>query len=599
MQTPLAQYASAERLEAYLGSPYVPDNVISFKRCMHLDEEELFPASLLEHLHEWDFQCYYIPREYGGKLTTYEELLALGRVLSRRDLTLSITDAHTFLGSLPVWIAGSEGQKQNLARRIKARKAGCLAVTEKDHGSDLVANEVRAEKGANGYVLTGEKWPINKATFTDMLCVLARTDDHHPSRGLSVFLVEKDQLKPGSYRHLPKIKTLGIRGCDISGIRFQDCPLAEEALVGEPGRGLEIVLKGFHVTRTLCAGLSLGAGDTALRTTLRFARSRTLYGDKVLAIPHARNILAQSFLDLLIGDCLAISAVRSLHTVPGQSSLWSAIVKYFVPTHTEKMVQDLSVVLGSRFYLRESHDHGIFQKIVRDHSIVSLFDGSTVVNLHAIALQLPHLAKKRVAREENRATIASDLQRTFSLHQDVPPFDYRKLDLFSRGNNTALQGLEVAYEKLAALRRAGEAEPGVVDALTSLVAEMLTRLAEQEATIRQLPSPAGHNLPLEYFEAAEAYSVIHAAAACVHTWLYNRDHLGEFFGKGEWLVLCLNRLLPTASHPSSLPKTYLENAAQELIRLYEADQLFSIVPLQLVNQASQEIIHSPLTTVPS
>ena len=61
-------------------------------------------------------------------------------------------------------------------------------------------------------------------------------------------------------------------------------------------------------------------------------------------------------------DCVTNAGLRSLHVVPEQSSLWASIVKYFVPTTTIKtMIQNLSVVLGARYYMREEHEFGTFQ----------------------------------------------------------------------------------------------------------------------------------------------------------------------------------------------------------------------------------------------
>jgi hypothetical protein len=66
-------------------------------------------------------------------------------------------------------------------------------------------------------------------------------------------------------------------------------------------------------------------------------------------------------------------------------------------------------------------------------------------------------------------------------------------------------------------------------------------------------------------------------------WLHNRETLGEFFAQGEWLVLCLQRLMaifdPSRRLQAETP--YVANVARELVRRYEENRLFSIIPLQL------------------
>jgi len=93
-------------------------------------------------------------------------------------------------------------------------------------------------------------------------------------------------------------------------------------------------------------------------------------------------------------------------------------VKYFVTTQIETMINNVYVVLGSLFYFRTEHDAGIFQKVLRDNSIISMFDGSTVVNLHALILQLRTLSKYRARRKPETVTeIQTRLEKIFSLDQ--------------------------------------------------------------------------------------------------------------------------------------------------------------------------------------
>src|SRR6476469_46974 len=363
---PLKQYWVAEALERDLGDPCHPDSLMSFQQVEELDEREEFPEALLNWLYNWKLNHYYIPTECGGEFTSFEEFVAFVRVMSRRDLTTAISFTTLFWSYL-VWMAGTEEQKQRLASFIKDHNgAMCLAYSERAHGSDLVGSDVRATQVPGGYLLNGEKWPINRATISGVSFVLAKTDESGGARSLSLFMVEKSQLDPATYYNLPKILTHGIRGSDMSGIGFKDCFIPESSRIGAEGAGLEWALKGFQVTRALCAAFSQGAADTALRTTLNFALNRQLYGKTVFDMPQPRRTLVDAFLNILICDCATIGAARGFHVVPEQFSVWSAVVKYFVTTQLESMVADVSVVLGARYYMRDAHDWGIFQKVVRD-----------------------------------------------------------------------------------------------------------------------------------------------------------------------------------------------------------------------------------------
>ncbi|HEX8145177.1 MAG TPA: acyl-CoA dehydrogenase family protein, partial [Pyrinomonadaceae bacterium] len=109
---PPAQYAAAERLEAYLGDPFDPESSLSFKRLLQLDEAELYPEDACRLLNHWHLHLYYIPIEEGGQLSSYEEVLSLIRAIARRDITCAIAHAKTYLGAAALWLAGTEKQKQ-------------------------------------------------------------------------------------------------------------------------------------------------------------------------------------------------------------------------------------------------------------------------------------------------------------------------------------------------------------------------------------------------------------------------------------------------------------------------------------------------------
>jgi len=586
----LKQYWVAEALERDLGDPNNPESVLSFKRAVELDEREEFPEAELSWLYNWKLQHYYVPANCGGEFTSFEEFIAFVRVMSRRDLTTGISFTTLFWSFL-TWMAGTDEQKQRLANYIKNQNgAMCLAYSEREHGSDLVASDLRATKVPGGYLLKGEKWPINRATISGVSFVLAKTDDAGGGRSLSLFMVEKNQLDPASYYNLPKIKTHGIRGSDMSGIGFDNCFVPESMRVGKEGAGLELALKGFQITRPLCAAFSQGASDTALRTTLKFALNRKLYGKTVFDIPHARKTLVDAFLDILICDCVNIGAARGFHVAPEQFSVWGGAVKYFVPTTLESMVQNISVVLGARYYLREEHDWGIFQKVLKDNAIISVFDGSTVVNLHSLILQRRQLAKYRARRTTaSNEALQSRLETSFSLDKPLPRFVPENLELVSRGDDV-LHGLEMSLNRLHQMQEEADVEAEVLQEIITLTNAILEELNAQDQQIANSAFEHGHDQSPEAFELAKEYCRLHAATACVHMWLYNRKRLGDFFADGKWLTLCLHRILRPL-RPSQTPashRAYLENAAQELLKLYSEEQLFSIVPFQLAKTEIQE-----------
>lgn len=583
LETLPLQYRASEELEAFLGDPADPANVMSFHNVMAWDEQEAFPQAAVDELYRFGMNHYYVPAAYGGRFTSYEEFQSLARVAARRDLTTAITYS-TLIWSTLIWVGGNEQQKHRLAKLLRWTKdAPTLAYSEEQHGADLVANDMKAVKTEGGYRLSGEKWPINRATRSGIVAVLAKTSNERDTRSLSLFMLEKRDLDPAQYSNPPRVKTLGLRGCDISGIRFHDCLVPESSRVGAVGEGLELALRAFQVTRTLCAGLSLAAADTALRVTMDFAIKRKLYGGTVFTIPIARRTLSDAFLDMLICDCMATAAARGLHVSTEQFSVWSAVVKYFVPVTLERATQQLSVVLGARHFIRERHHAGIFQKMLRDGGVVSLFDGSTQVCLHALGLQLRHLVKTR-RREQDGDDTARNARLTtiFSLDETLPVFDGSRLDLFSRGHDDVMQGLLAAVTAIRDLHDTDGVEPALLDHLQHLAGLAAEALHDFDGAVDAAAAAGLHPQSPELFDLAARYATLHAAAACMSMWLHNRARLDAFFADGAWLVLALERLLSRLRPLHlQLPESYRQRVADRLAELFNENRLFSIVPLAL------------------
>jgi len=568
----LPAYRAAAALTQALGDPADAEHPFSFTQQLLLDEAERFPEAAWQWLQAWGIGDYFIPSTVaGGKLASFEEALALLRVIAQRDLTLAIALGQIYLGAVHVWLAGTPAQQAAVAVLIRRQGIMAFALTERQHGSDILASEVAATLSPTGYALNGEKWLINNATRAHALTVFARTKPEGGPRGFSLFLVEKEQLSPAAFHHCPKVKTHGIRGADISGIVFNNALVPEERRIGPVGAGLEIALQGLQVTRTLCAGFSLGAADSALRTVLGFAAERRLYGESILAIPHVRQQLAGAFIDLLIVECVAVAAARGLQVVPEQFSVWSAVVKYFAPTTVEHLINDLAIVLGARYYLREGKETAIFQKILRDHAVVSLFDGSTVVNLNVICTQLPTLlaAPAKVSDPDQLAAI-------FSLATPLPPFPAQRLTLFNRGRDVVGQGIELAQQQVAQV----QATPAVLEQLQRLSAELAANYDQLRAAVQALGARgaeqgARHKDPAT-ISLAKHYCTLHAATTCLFYWLYNRATGGAYFAEGTWLVVALDRLLGSLQpQRPALPMLYGEAAIQEATRQQQAGQHFS------------------------
>src|SRR4051812_43375082 len=182
MPSHLPQYQEAEYLETYLGNPTLSSNRISYRQAVTLDEVEAFPEAAMSHLHGYALHHFYVPVKLGGCFSTCEEVISMARVLARRDMNVAVSYS-TMVWTMLAWIGADPEQKQRIADLVmRAGAFPCLAYSEAPHGADLAANELVATKTAQGYVLNGEKWPINRSTRSDLIVLLARTSEKAGAR---------------------------------------------------------------------------------------------------------------------------------------------------------------------------------------------------------------------------------------------------------------------------------------------------------------------------------------------------------------------------------------------------------------------------------
>ncbi|MFF2045015.1 acyl-CoA dehydrogenase family protein [Kitasatospora sp. NPDC058170] len=571
----LPAFAAAEELERALGCPFDPDTGMSLARGLHADETETEPVDAYRAAWAAGLHEHLVPVSEGGRLASFETLTAVVRAASRRDLAVPVGLGSTFLAATPVWIWGDDEQRRRVAELVLGRAWGTAGISEEAAGSDLLATATRAAPVDGGFLLNGRKWLVGNGRRSSFATVLAASD---PSFGL--FLLDfdaldfdalgsdalgSDSLGSGGVRRLPKVRTHGLRGHDLSGFTLDDCPVGPDAVLGRPGRGIEMVSGMLQYTRTLVGGMGLGAADTALRIALRHARERVLYGEPALELAPVRALLARGFADLLVAECTALSAARALDVARQRMPLWSAVAKYLVPGLCLDSIGACGEVLSARAYLREGVAGGAFQKLSRDAAITPVFEGTELVQLDTIRAQLLSRARR------SGGSPALPLPLLFGFGDPVPPLAPREQrpSLTYGGTDEVLDLLD---EAVAALADDPE--------LASMARTLLMVRDETRETFRTLSEVRG----ADAYEAARRHCLVHAGACCLHTWLQRRTALGGLAADRAWLSVALRRVLARLGLPVGPDRESEHRLVHRLQQLDDDDRAFSLVPLRLAPQ---------------
>jgi len=172
--------------------------------------------------------------------------------------------AHTGIATPPIWKFGTEAQKRRwLVPALRGDVIGALAITEPDAGSDVAAVHTRARRVDGGWVVDGSKTFITNGVRASFYVTAVRTGVERGHGGLSFLVIERG---PGvSARPLRK---LGWHASDTAEVAFSDVVVADDQLLGEEGRGFQLIMANFQWERLLMALGAVGAMRVGLERVI-------------------------------------------------------------------------------------------------------------------------------------------------------------------------------------------------------------------------------------------------------------------------------------------------------------------------------------------
>ena len=220
-----------------------------------------------------------VPERYGGSGLDTVASVVVAESLARctyGGVTITAT-VHTDMASPHILNAGNEEQCQRyLPGVVSGETITAIAVTEPNAGSDVQGIQTTAKRDGNGWRLNGRKVFITNGVHSDLLIVAARTNpDAKPSRGMSMFLVERDTPGLSVARKLDK---LGWRSSDTAELLFEDAFLPADRLLGEENAGFYEIMKNFQNERLIAAAIYVGEATKAIEITLDYVRTREAFG---------------------------------------------------------------------------------------------------------------------------------------------------------------------------------------------------------------------------------------------------------------------------------------------------------------------------------
>jgi butyryl-CoA dehydrogenase len=337
------------------------------------DKTHSFPRESLRGLAQLGCYGVAVPAQYGGAGMDYLSLsLILEEIAAGDGATSTIVSVNNcpVCSILMAW--GNEAQKQKyLTPLARGDKLGAFCLTEPHVGSEAAGLKTTATKDGDGYVLNGVKQFITSGKNGDIAIVMAVTDKAAGKKGISAFIVE---TKTPGYEVARIEDKLGQHASDTAQIRFNDCRVPIESLIGQEGQGLKIALSGLEGGRIGIASQCIGMARAAFDAALQYSKDRVSFGQPIFQHQAVQFKLADMATQIEAARQL-IHHAASLKDAGQLCLKEAAMAKLFASEMAERVCSDAIQVHGGYGYVTDFP----VERIYRDVRVCQIYEGTSDV----------------------------------------------------------------------------------------------------------------------------------------------------------------------------------------------------------------------------
>jgi alkylation response protein AidB-like acyl-CoA dehydrogenase len=351
-------------------------------RARAVDEESRFPAENFARLAELGLMGLPIPEEYGGAgADTVSYALAVEELSAACGSTGLIYAAHVSLGCSPIYLFGTEQQKQAFLPLLTSGEGfGAFGLTEPHAGSDAAATRTTAERRGDCWWLDGQKMWITSGAIARTVVATARALVDGQDLGVSCFIVEQGTpgFTPG--KDEPK---MGLKGSITSQLFFEQCAIPEDHLLGQIGRGTQQMLTILDGGRISIGAMALGLGRAALAAAIAYSKERIAFGQPIAANQAIQWKIADVATELDAARLLIYEAAW-LKDQERPFAKEAAMAKLFASEAAERACFEAIQIHGGMGYSRELP----VERYYRDNRLTAIGEGTSEIQRLVIARQI-------------------------------------------------------------------------------------------------------------------------------------------------------------------------------------------------------------------
>jgi isovaleryl-CoA dehydrogenase len=351
-------------------------------RAEEIDKSNTFPRDLWPRMGELGLHGITVEEEYGGSGLGYLEHVVAMEEVSRASASVGLSyGAHSNLCVNQMRRNGSEAQKRKyLPKLISGEHVGALAMSEPGAGSDVVSMRTRAEKKCDRYVLNGSKMWITNGPCAETLIVYAKTDPEAGPRGITAFIVEQGMK---GFTTAQKLDKLGMRGSDTGELVFEDCEIPEENVLGQVGKGVNVLMSGLDYERAVLAAGPLGIMQAALDVVMPYVHERKQFGKPIGEFQLVQGKLADMYVTM--NACKAYVYAVAKACDRGETTREDAAGAILIAAEkATQMALDAIQLLGGNGYIND-YPTG---RLLRDAKLYEIGAGTSEIRRMLIGREL-------------------------------------------------------------------------------------------------------------------------------------------------------------------------------------------------------------------